>query len=47
MTFDGNCADVSSMETILRMVERKYGKARLLFFLASRRASQDVSDPHE
>jgi len=27
-TFDGNRADVSTMETILRMVERKYGRAR-------------------
>jgi transposase len=27
-TFDGNRADVSTIETILRMVERKYGKAR-------------------
>ena len=27
-TFDGNRADVSTMETIVRMVERKYGKAR-------------------
>ena len=27
-TFNGNRADVSTMETILRMVERKYGKAR-------------------
>src|SRR5450631_4693564 len=27
-TFDGNRSDVSTMETILRMVERKYGKAR-------------------
>src|SRR5437667_9866933 len=26
-TFDGNRADVSTMESILRMVERKYGKA--------------------
>ncbi len=26
-TFDGNRSDVSTMETILRMVERKYGKA--------------------
>src|SRR5271165_5524996 len=26
-TFDGNRADVTTMETILRMVERKYGKA--------------------
>ncbi|HEY7616813.1 MAG TPA: IS1634 family transposase, partial [Terriglobales bacterium] len=27
-TFNGNRADVSTMETILRMVERKYGQAR-------------------
>src|ERR1700676_513725 len=27
-TFDGNRADVSTMETILRMVERKYGQSR-------------------
>jgi transposase len=27
-TFDGDRADVSTLETILRMVERKYGKAR-------------------
>lgn len=27
-TFDGNRADVSTMETVLSMVERKYGKAR-------------------
>lgn len=27
-TFDGNRADVSTMETILRIVERKYGRAR-------------------
>lgn len=27
-TFDGNRADVSTMEAILRMVERKYGQAR-------------------
>jgi transposase len=27
-TFDGNRADVSSLETVIRMVERKYGKAR-------------------
>jgi len=26
--FDGNRADVTTLETILRMVERKYGKAR-------------------
>lgn len=30
-TFDGNRADVSSLETILRMVERKYGKARRIW----------------
>jgi transposase len=27
-TFDGNRADVTTMETVLRMVERKYGRAR-------------------
>ncbi len=27
-TFDGNRADVTTVETVLRMVERKYGKAR-------------------
>src|SRR6266513_682080 len=27
-TFDGHRADVTTMETVLRMVERKYGKAR-------------------
>lgn len=32
-TFDGNRADVSSMETILRMVERKYGKARRIWVM--------------
>jgi transposase len=32
-TFDGNRADVSSMETILRMVERKYGKARRMWVM--------------
>ena len=30
-TFDGNRADVSTMETILRTVERKYGKARRIW----------------
>ena len=30
-TFAGNRADVSTMETILRMVERKYGKARRIW----------------
>ena len=32
-TFNGNRADVSTMETILRMVERKYGKARRIWVL--------------
>ena len=30
-TFDGNRRNVSTMETILRMVERKYGKARRIW----------------
>jgi transposase len=30
-TFDDNRSDVSTMETILRMVERKYGKARRIW----------------
>jgi len=30
-TFDGNRPDVSTMETILRMVERKYGQARRIW----------------
>jgi transposase len=30
-TLDGNRADVSTMETILRMVERKYGRARRIW----------------
>jgi transposase len=30
-TLDGNRADVSTMETMLRMVERKYGKARRIW----------------
>jgi len=30
-TFDGNRSDASTMETILRMVERKYGKARRIW----------------
>lgn len=30
-TFDGNRADVSTMETMLRMVERKYGQARRIW----------------
>ena len=32
-TFNGNRADVSTMETILRRVERKYGKARRIWVL--------------
>jgi transposase len=32
-TFNGNRADVSTMETILRMVERKYGKARRIWVM--------------
>ena len=32
-TFNGNRADVSTMETILRMIERKYGKARRLWVM--------------
>src|SRR5437879_447911 len=32
-TFDGNRADVSTMETTLRMVERKYGRARRIWVL--------------
>jgi transposase len=32
-TFDGNRADVSTMESMLRMVERKYGKARRIWVM--------------
>src|SRR5437667_405457 len=32
-TFDGNRADVSTMESILRMVELKYGKARRIWVM--------------
>jgi len=32
-TFNGNRADVSTMETILRMVERKYGQARRIWVM--------------
>jgi transposase len=32
-TFNGNRADVSTMETMLRMVERKYGKARRIWVM--------------
>src|SRR5438552_2567396 len=33
LAHDGNRADVSTMETILRMVERKYGKARRIWVM--------------
>jgi len=49
-TFDGNRADVTTVETVLRMVERKYGKARRVWVfdrgivseenLAARRGAQ-------
>src|SRR5437588_1076832 len=32
-TFDGNRADVSTIEAVLRMVERKYGKARRIWVM--------------
>src|SRR5215467_6502575 len=32
-TFDGNRADVTTIETILRMVERKYGRARRIWVM--------------
>lgn len=32
-TFDGNRTDVTTLETMLRMVERKYGKARRIWVL--------------
>ena len=32
-TFDGNRADVSTMEAVLRMVERKHGKARRVWVM--------------
>jgi transposase len=32
-TFDGNRADITTMETILRMVEHKYGKARRIWVM--------------
>jgi len=44
-TFDGNQADVSTMETILRMIERKYGKARRLY--AIDRSGAFVPSPEE
>src|SRR5450755_1890249 len=40
-TFDGNRVDVSTMETILRMVERKYGKARRIWVFDRGIVSED------
>lgn len=40
-TFDGNRADVSTLETILRMVERKYGKARRIWVFDRGIVSED------
>jgi transposase len=40
-TFDGNRADVSTMEAILRMVERKYGKARRIWVFDRGIVSED------
>jgi transposase len=40
-TFNGNRADVSTMETILRMVERKYGKARRIWVMDRGIVSED------
>jgi len=40
-TFDGNRTDVSTMETMLRMVERKYGKARRIWIFDRGIVSED------
>ncbi len=40
-TFDGNRADVSTMETVLRMVERKYGQARRIWVFDRGIVSED------
>src|SRR5260370_419715 len=40
-TFDGNRSDVSTMEKILRMVERKYGKARRIWVFDRGIVSED------
>jgi len=44
---DGNRADVSTLETILRMVERKYGKARRIwvFDRGNRERGESGGDP--
>jgi transposase len=40
-TFDGNRADVGTLETVLRMVERKYGKARRVWVFDRGIVSED------
>jgi transposase len=40
-TFDGNRADVTTVETVLRMVERKYGKARRVWVFDRGLASEE------
>jgi transposase len=40
-TFDGNRADVSTMEAVLRMVERKYGQARRIWVMDRGIVSED------
>ena len=42
-TFDGNRPDVSTMESILRMVERKYGKARRIWVMDRGIVSEEKS----
>jgi len=40
-TFDGNRGDVTTMETVLRMVERKYGRARRVWIFDRGIISED------
>ena len=40
-TFDGNRADVTTLESVLRMVERKYGKARRVWVFDRGIVSED------
>ena len=40
-TFDGNRADVTTLETVIRMVERKYGKARRVWIFDRGIISED------
>ena len=40
-TFDGNRADVTTLETVMRMVERKYGKARRVWIFDRGIISED------